>query len=140
MNGISLRTAKSTQGSNSAANDQSGLSSTIQRSPGDTGDTIPVLDQEIKSDVASLRQRIKELEDKEKILERSVRQRQAECDEQKSALRTIQDEFMVFFSFLLYFVCQAIVPILLYRYGGSSTCSLTVVNLHASVADTGRWT
>jgi hypothetical protein len=52
-------------------------------------------DQQPENECILLRQRIKELEDREKILERSVRQRQAECDEQKSALRTIQDEFMV---------------------------------------------
>jgi hypothetical protein len=53
------------------------------------------IDQQTENEGILLRQRIKELEDREKILERSVRQRQAECDEQKSALRTIQDEFMV---------------------------------------------
>ena len=54
-------------------------------------------DQQPENECNLLRQRIKELEDRERILERSVRQRQAECDEQKSALRTIQDEFMVKF-------------------------------------------
>jgi hypothetical protein len=65
----------------------------------DTISASPISDQQADNDCTLLRQRIKELEDREKILERSVRQRQAECDEQKSALRTIQDEFMVIHKF-----------------------------------------
>ena len=93
INGMSLRTSK-TSGQASASKEQSSGSS---KSQSDTTASNLTLDSEIDSDVTSLRQRIKELEEKEKLLERNVRQRQAECDEQKSALRTIQDEFMVSF-------------------------------------------
>jgi hypothetical protein len=70
----------------------------------DSTSANPASDPQTENECILLRQRIKELEDREKILERSVRQRQAECDEQKSALRTIQDEFMVIFENLLLLV------------------------------------
>lgn len=89
-NGISSRPKKSS-GLISVDTDTSNLNSVS--SSKSQRDDHPSSSQE--SELISLRQRVKELEEKEKILERNIRQRQAECDEQKSALRTIQDEFMV---------------------------------------------
>ncbi len=95
VNGMTSRQAKNA-GQSSENNDPSSLNQAASsKSQGDAATSTPNNGAHTESELVSLRQRVKELEEKEKVLEKNIRQRQAECDDQKSALRTIQDEFMV---------------------------------------------
>jgi predicted RNase H-like nuclease (RuvC/YqgF family) len=95
VNGMTSRQAKNA-GQSSENNDPSSLNQAASsKSQGDAATSTPNNGAHPESELVSLRQRVKELEEKEKVLEKNIRQRQAECDDQKSALRTIQDEFMV---------------------------------------------